>query len=89
MKATPAHLLGRVAAVFHPATALAALLSTALAGFLASTVLRGVHFSFLGLSWGNIDLLFTGTGLLILAGGLYARARLDEQALLPGVGATV
>ena len=80
MKATPAHLLGRVAAVFHPATALSSLLSTTVAGYLASTVLRGVHFSFLGLSWGTIDLLFTATGLLILAGGLYARTRLGEQA---------
>jgi MFS family permease len=79
MKATPARFLGRVAAVFHPATALASLLSTALAGYLASTLLRDVRFSFLGVWWSDIDLLFTATGLLILAGGLYARARLNGQ----------
>jgi Na+/melibiose symporter-like transporter len=76
MKATPARYLGRVAAVFHPAIALASLLSAGAAGYLASTVLHGVHFSCLGMRWSDIDLLFTGTGLLILAGGLYARARL-------------
>jgi MFS family permease len=80
MQATPARFLGRVAAVFHPATALASLLSAAIAGWLASTVLHGVHFSFLGMRWSDIDLLFTGTGVLILAGGLHARARLGGQA---------
>ncbi len=80
MKVTPAQFLGRVAAVFHPATALASLLSAGLAGYLASTVLHGVHFSCLGMAWSDIDILFTATGLLVLAGGLYARARLGGQA---------
>jgi len=79
LRHTPQHLVGRIAAVLHPAITLATLLSTAASGALASTVLRGLHFSFLGIQWGAIDLIFTWTGMIIVVGGLYARAYLPAD----------
>jgi MFS family permease len=79
LRHTPPHLVGRIAAVLHPAITLSMLLSAAAAGALASTVMRGVHFSLLGVHWTTIDLIFTWTGLIIVVGGLFARANLQDQ----------
>jgi MFS family permease len=78
LRATPQELIGRAISVRSPITSGALLLSTAVAGYLASTVLRGFHASLLGFAIGPIDTIFTVTGLLILAGGLYAVAVLRE-----------
>jgi hypothetical protein len=55
---------------------MAALLSVALAGYLASTVLRDFHATVLGLTLGPIDTIYTVAGLLIVVAGLYAARNL-------------
>jgi hypothetical protein len=41
-------------------------------------VLRGFHASVLGIALGPVDTVFTATGLLAVAGGLYARTNLRD-----------
>jgi MFS family permease len=77
---TSREYVGRVMAVINPLGRLAALLSVALAGALVGVVLRGFHTTLLGISFGPVDTVFTGTGLLAVAGGLYARASLRHIA---------
>lgn len=68
--ATPQHLLGRVTGVINPVQQLASILSMAAAGFLASTVLRGMHVVIAGVTFGPYDTIFGVAGLLFVAGGL-------------------
>ena len=70
--ATPRDLLGRVAGVFQPLTQASNLLGMALAGYLASTLLRGFHHRVLGIWMGTYDVVFTVAGLLFVLGGLVA-----------------
>ncbi len=74
--ATPRAFVGRVEAVLVSLMSLAALLSTVVAGLLDSTLLRGFHARVLGVAAGPIDTVFTGAGLLALAGGIYAARNL-------------
>jgi len=73
---TPREFVGRVTAVLVPAVNLALVVSIAAAGFLASTVLRTFNVTILGIRWGPIDTIFAVSGVLVLAGGLYARTNL-------------
>ncbi|MDQ2903050.1 MAG: MFS transporter [Chloroflexota bacterium] len=87
----PRHLLGRVISVFTPAMSMISILSILLAGYLAGTVLRGFHVVLLGVTWGRIDTIFTGTGLIVILGGIYALVnmrgmRMDEPE--PGTKTT-
>lgn len=68
--------VGRVTAVINPLGRLAALLSVALAGSLVSTVLHGLRARVLGISFGPVDSVFTGLGLLAVIGGIYTRVSL-------------
>jgi MFS family permease len=81
LHATPREFVGRVMAVITPTNALASIASTALAGALASTVLQGFHATVLGASFGPIDTIFTGAGLLMVLGGLYAMIELRGGTL--------
>ncbi|HZC07243.1 MAG TPA: MFS transporter [Ktedonobacterales bacterium] len=74
--ATERQFIGRVMAVLNPVGRLAAFLSVILAGALVSTVLAGFHATILGIHFGPVDTIFTGTGLLAVAGGVYARLTL-------------
>jgi MFS family permease len=74
--ATERQFVGRVMAVINPVGRLAAFISVVLAGALVSTVLAGFHASILGIHFGAVDTIFTGTGLLAVAGGIYARMTL-------------
>lgn len=76
LRATQREFVGRVTAVINPAGRLAALLSIVIAGLLVSTVLRGIHLNVLGITFGPVDTVLTGTGLLAIAGGFYARKNL-------------
>ncbi len=78
---TPREYLGRVMAVINPSSSLASVVSITLAGTLASTALRGFHATFWGLTFGPMDTIFTGTGLLILLGGVYAMVNLRQVRL--------
>lgn len=73
---TPRDLIGRVSMVMFPAAYLTRALSTSLAGFLDSTLLHDLHGRALGLTWRPVDTIFTGAGLLILIGGVYAALQL-------------
>ncbi len=73
---TKREFVGRVMAVILPAINLASIVSIALAGLLASTLLRGFHAALLGVTFGPIDTIFTGAGILIVLGGLYAAVNL-------------
>jgi MFS family permease len=81
MRVTPRHLLGRVAAVLQPALTVAMLISTALAGFLASNVLHGFSATVGGVTFGTLDTIFGCAALLLLLGGLYAMLNLRGVAL--------
>lgn len=81
---TPRAYLGRISAVLSPSVSLATMLSLALAGFLDSTLLRGFHATLFGVAWGPVDTIFTLTGLLTVAGGVYAWANLRGVTLADG-----
>lgn len=73
---TPRELRGRVNAVINPLVALTSMLSLALAGLLASSVLHGLHARLLGMTFGPIDTIFLAAGVLAALGGLYAMVML-------------
>lgn len=60
--------------------------SLALAGLLASTVLRGLHARLLGMSFGPIDTIYLAAGVLALLGGLYALVMLGGVRLAAARG---
>jgi MFS family permease len=76
LRVTPRELVGRVNSIVIPAITLTSLLSTALAGALASTILQGFHTTLLGLRVGPIDTIFTASGVLVFLAGLYALVNL-------------
>jgi MFS family permease len=78
LDSTSREFVGRVTAVINPVGRLAALLSVALAGSLVSTVLHGFHASVLGITFGPVDTIFSGMGLLAVFGGIYARVSLRD-----------
>ncbi len=73
---TSREFVGRVMAVINPLGRLAALVSVIVAGYLVSTVLHDVHARVLGITFGPVDSVLTGMGLLAVAGGIYVRASL-------------
>ncbi|HEY7431902.1 MAG TPA: MFS transporter [Streptosporangiaceae bacterium] len=77
---TPRHLIGRVVAVINPVQQLAAIVSMAVAGFLASTVLRGFHHVIAGVTLGPYDTIFIAAGLLFIVAGLASIAPLRDPA---------
>ena len=79
LDSTSREFVGRVTAVINPVGRLAALISVALAGSLVSTVLHGFHASILGISFGPVDTVFTGLGLLAVIGGIYTRVSLRDM----------
>src|SRR5262249_55714965 len=72
LHAAPRAFVGRVSAVINPLSALASVLSMALAGALDSTVLRGLRVQLLGLTFGPVDTIFSAAGVLAVLGGVYA-----------------
>ena len=78
MGATPRELLGRVFSLVQPISATASILSTAGAGFLATSVLANLHAQVGPVRIGTYDTIFSVAGLLILAGGVYAWNNLNS-----------
>lgn len=72
LRVTPREFVGRVNSVIIPTITLASLLSIFIAGTLASTTLHRFHALVAGISFGPIDTIFTGSGLLVLLSGFYA-----------------
>ncbi|HCI78068.1 MAG TPA: MFS transporter, partial [Ktedonobacter sp.] len=79
MNETPQTMLGRVFAVLGPTSALASLFSALLSGFLASVLLVNLHSHFLGMTFGPIDTIFVGVGILFLLSALYASSALSKK----------
>ena len=77
--ATPRTLAGRVNALFFTAISAVSLVSSAVAGYLDSTVLRGVHIGLLGHVFGPVDTLLTTSGACICIGGAYAWTQLPRH----------
>ncbi|HVB71926.1 MAG TPA: MFS transporter [Ktedonobacteraceae bacterium] len=76
---TPQEMLGRVFAVINPTSILASLISASLSGYLASVFLGKLHWHILGTTFGPIDTIFTGVGLLFLLSGLYTYRSLTRK----------
>ena len=73
---TPRALIGRVMAFEMPMITLASMVGGALASTLASTVLANVHTTLAGMTFGPLDTVLAAAGILIGAGGVYARLTL-------------
>lgn len=87
LRVTPRHMMGRVASVLNPAIGVANVAALAGAGLLASTVLSNFHARLLGLRFGPVDTIFTGAGLLVIVGGLYAAyQQLDRPRTVGAAG---
>jgi hypothetical protein len=78
-------MLGRVSAVLSPLQQLASIVSMALAGTLASTVLRGCHADVAGVTFGPYDTVFLAGGVLFVLGGLAAIAPMRSRESPPAV----
>jgi MFS family permease len=76
MLVTPRELVGRVLSVEVPLITLASLAGGILASTLASTVLAGWHARLAGMSFGRLDTIFVGVGILTIGAGVFARLTL-------------
>jgi MFS family permease len=83
LASAPRKYLGRVMAVFNPLVQLASMLSVAISGWLASSVLRNFSGSVAGVHLGPIDTIFAGSGALVVIAGLYAILALPQPAAQP------
>lgn len=72
LKVTPRELVGRVVSVVQPVITVAGMISTAVAGYLASQVLFGFHAGLGPITFGTYDTIFSFAGILLLAGGFYS-----------------
>lgn len=72
LKNTPKELVGRVVSILTPAVTASSMLSTVVAGSLASTVLKNMNIHLFTVHFGPIDTIFTATGILAILGGIYA-----------------
>jgi MFS family permease len=89
LAAIPQHLTGRVMSVFNPFQQVANIISMAVAGFLAGTVLRGMHLVVAGVTFGPINTIFAASALLVITGGLAMispLSRATERWRLLGAG---
>ena len=71
-RVTPREFIGRVEAAFTPVVIASQMVSVALAGYLTSTVLKGLHVTLFAMTFTPVDTIFTGAGLLIVGAGVYA-----------------
>ena len=76
LRVTPRAMVGRVAGILNPVTAMMQMLGTILSGYLASNVLANFHAAFLGMQFGQIDTIFTGGAIIAILGTLYSLVRL-------------
>jgi MFS family permease len=81
--ATPPQMVGRIVAQLAPITNLAALLSTAFVGYLATTVLRHFHMRLLNIGFGPYDTMYLLGGFVIACSSVYAWAGLRVRAGVP------
>jgi MFS family permease len=70
--AVPQEYMGRMMAVFNPVQQLGSMLSVVAAGWIAGSVLRNFSGTFAGLRFGSVDVIFAGSGVLMIAAGACA-----------------
>jgi MFS family permease len=78
--AMPREYVGRVTAVFSPVNQIAGMLSTVVAAWLLSSVLRNFSVSLAGVRVGPVDVIFLASGGLLMVSGLYARIALRKTS---------
>lgn len=85
MRSVPQEALGRVYALIQPAVQVMSVVAVAIAGWLSSSVLNGLHADVLGVHLGTYDAIFGLAGLLIALCGVYAMVALRgaDQAVPP------
>jgi MFS family permease len=88
LRVTPTNLIGRVATVMNPLVYLASIISMAVAGVLASSVLRNLHVVVAGVTFGRIDTIFGFSALLMAAAGLLSIRPLRESTKAPAPAPT-
>ena len=76
MLATPRQFIGRVLAFEKPLITVASLLGGALASTLASTLLSHFHTTVAGMTFGPLDTIFVGAGIVIVGAGVFTRLTL-------------
>jgi MFS family permease len=86
--AVPKEYLGRMMAVMTPALRLGSMLSVVVASWLASSALRNFDGTVAGVRFGAIDLIFAGSGVMMIVAAGYAVFALREVAT-PGSPAAV
>jgi MFS family permease len=72
LRLTPNSMMGRATAVRVSIISTVNVLGTVLVGFLVSSVLIGLHFTALGMSFGPVDTLFLASGVFAVLSGVYA-----------------
>jgi MFS family permease len=80
LAAIPQPLMGRVMSVFSPLQQVANIISIAVAGLLAGTVLRGMHLVVAGVTFGPVDTIFAASAVFIIMGGLVMISPLSDTA---------
>jgi Na+/melibiose symporter-like transporter len=70
LRTVPPDQLGRAIAFLNIFPTVAELVATGLAGWLVSSVLRGLHVTVAGMTFGPVDTVFTAAGLVLLAVGI-------------------
>lgn len=81
---TPKKLVGRVSTILTPSLSICYSLSVVLVGYLDSSVLGNFHERIFAISFGPIDTIYLGTGILALLGGFYAFFNLRRQGQVIG-----
>ncbi len=79
IQVTPRDFIGRVLSVFTLAYGLSWMISSFLAGYLASVSLHNFHAVVLGVVFGPLDTLFIAVGIMAIASGIYAMLTLRGQ----------
>jgi MFS family permease len=87
MRVTPRAYLGRVMATINPAAALASMLGTIVAGYLAGSVLPGFHVQVLGQHFDTYNTVLGGGALLLLLGAIFTMLRLGFRDPAPAEAA--
>ncbi|MDT5039399.1 MAG: hypothetical protein QOE51_384 [Actinoplanes sp.] len=72
--------LARVVSVFAPAFRLSSIISVTVAGTIVSLMRPGHRFPVAGMTFGRIDVIYLGTGVIFLGAGMYALFSLRNAA---------
>jgi MFS family permease len=83
MRVTPRAFMGRVSATINPAAALASMLGTVIAGYLAGSVLPNFHAQILGQNFDTFNTILGGGAVLTLLGAFFTVWRLGWRDPAP------